>query len=637
MLPLAVYPFETSGADTPAKLSAETLYKDSPERAGKEVHDTRETDRSFLAMLVTSLFSFFLLCTVSVGWLRERGGSDHRSGRLSERILAALPPEDPSWATRQDRLERVSLALHHELYTAFLYVSLLSLLLPNILLIYLRSPLRIDGLFLARILGYVAMGIGFLALLERSYRAIEIAARHRGIVIQHFHCRDWPRVSLKWEWIIEIILRVGVVLTSLIYIGLTVLSSVQMARLRRDTLYPSRFELFFHRAIEIDQGVSPLVPLALVGAVLVAWCFWHLRRIRDLANRLPAEGALHALTALERPFCISEVRDRLFRIVPSTEGFALFLALACSVVWLATGFGKTVDGLVLSRTETRSAFDWLLAAGILGALSGSVWAGYRLAALWLSFAATLHENDVALAAIPFATVKEELGVRADLGLWPGGHRRNLARFARSRWEELGRTIEGAPNELRRALAQASRVAARTDSEQLAEDPEAATMIRTILQRMQTCEGVGPTTSDRAPWRRAMEQVAAVEMLRYVDWVVKHLRRLSTFLLLALVATTLLVSSYPYRPQQLIQTIALFVFAGIVVCLVVLIGAMNRNAGLSQMAVTEPGELTWDRTLFANLALYGIVPLIALISSQYSGLRETLFDWIKPLMQFLVKA
>jgi hypothetical protein len=163
------------------------------------------------------------------------------------------------------------------------------------------------------------------------------------------------------------------------------------------------------------------------------------------------------------------------------------------------------------------------------------------------------------------------------------------------------------------------------------------MIRTILQHLQTCEGVGPTPSDRAPWRRAMEQVAAVEMLRYVDWVVKHLRRLSTFLLLALVATTLLVSSYPYRPQQLIQTIALFVFAAIVVCLVWLIGAMNRNAGLSQMAVTEPGELTWDRTLFANLALYGIVPLVALISSQYSGLRETLFDWIKPLMQFLVKA
>ena len=368
MLPLAVYPFETSGTNTPAKVAAEILYKDSPKPAEKEVHDSRETDRSFLAMLVTSLFSFFLLCTVSVGWLRERRGSDHRSGRLSERILAALPPENPSWTTRQDRLERVSLALHHELYTAFLYVSLLSLLLPNILLIYLRSPLRMDGLRLARILGYAAMGIGFLALLDRSHRAVGIAVRHRAIVSSTSAAMT-GRGSRSWEWIIEIILRVGVVLVSLVYLGLTVLSSVQMVRLRRDTLYPSRFELFFHRAVEIDQGVSPLVPLALVGAVLVAWCFWHLRRIRDLATRLPAEGALHVLTAVERPLCISDVRDRLFRIVPSTEGFALFLALACSVVWLATGFGSTVDGLVLSGTGARSVSDWLLAAGIRSASS----------------------------------------------------------------------------------------------------------------------------------------------------------------------------------------------------------------------------------------------------------------------------
>jgi len=492
-------------------------------------------------------------------------------------------------------------------------------------------------LFLARILGYTATGVGLVALFERGARAIRIAVRYRSNAYEHQHARDWPRPGLKLEWTLEILLRLGVVLLALVYIGMNVFLAVQIVGLKLDDVDPSRFELFLHRAIELDQGVSPLVPLALIGAVLVAWCCWHLRRIRDLATRLPAEGALRAGLASERPFSISEVRDRLFRIVPGTAGFGLLIALGCSVVWLASGFGCTLDGLVLSGTGTWSAFDWLLCAGILGALSGSVWAGYRLVSIWRSFAETLHENDVALAAVPFAAVRKELGVQADLGLWPSSHRRNLARFARNRWYELSLAIEGAPNELRSALAPAASVAARADDQPFVEDRTALTLLQRMMERLQTSEGIGPNSDERAPWRRAMEQVVAVELLRYVDWVVKHLRRLSFFLMLALVGSTLLISSYPYRPQQLIQTIALFVFAAIVVCLVGLIGAMNRNAALSRMASTEPGELTWDRTLFANLALYGIVPLVALISTQYAGMRETLFDWIKPLINFLVKA
>ncbi|MEO6708180.1 MAG: hypothetical protein ABI054_14590 [Planctomycetota bacterium] len=51
----------------------------------------------------------------------------------------------------------------------------------------------------------------------------------------------------------------------------------------------------------------------------------------------------------------------------------------------------------------------------------------------------------------------------------------------------------------------------------------------------------------------------------------------------------------------------------------------------------PGELTWDRTLYANLALYGIVPAVTLISSQFPMLRETLFKWVDPLVKFVVSA
>jgi cytochrome b561 len=134
----------------------------------------------------------------------------------------------------------------------------------------------------------------------------------------------------------------------------------------------------------------------------------------------------------------------------------------------------------------------------------------------------------------------------------------------------------------------------------------------------------------------MDEVLALEILLFVEWVVRHMRRLSFFLLLALVLTTFLISSYPYRPQELVQTISIFVFGGIAVSLVVLVGAMSRNAGLSRMTAGDPGRVTWDRTLVANLGLYGLVPLLTLIGSRSPGLRKALFDWLGPLVDFLVK-
>ena len=90
-------------------------------------------------------------------------------------------------------------------------------------------------------------------------------------------------------------------------------------------------------------------------------------------------------------------------------------------------------------------------------------------------------------------------------------------------------------------------------------------------------------------------------------------------------------------HALFQTISLFIFAGVVACLVWVIGSMNRNDILSRMSGSTPGELTWDRTLYANLALYGIVPAVTLISSQFPMLRETLFKWVDPLVKFVVSA
>jgi hypothetical protein len=108
------------------------------------------------------------------------------------------------------------------------------------------------------------------------------------------------------------------------------------------------------------------------------------------------------------------------------------------------------------------------------------------------------------------------------------------------------------------------------------------------------------------------------------------------MLLSLLLTTLLVSSYPYQPQSLLRLILLLVLLGSVGAFVVVLVQMNRNEVLSRIARTEPGQITWNATFILNLLTFGVVPLLTLLSSEFPGLRNALFAWVQPLVNAVVK-
>lgn len=645
MLPLAVYPTQPAFTQTPVPLwtTVPASHARAPNRAGRAAHVApRASGRSFLAMLGTSGFALLLLCSIALDWIDAA-----RNGRLSTRILTDLPKRaKDDWRLSADRLERISLALHHELYTLFLGMTMWGLLLPNVLLICLRDTWSIDALSPARLLGVTALLVGLLWSIQRVRFAGRIVGEHCCDAREYLHAK-WPSPLLRRQWILELVLRAGVVFLAVCYVAANMALAVQIVCLDVQTGDPAAFPLFFHRAIEIDQGVSPLVPLALIGAVLIAWCGWHLARIRLLATRVPGERVFDVAprSRSNAQFFVSEVRERLFRILPNAHSVGVLCALAVALCWLWFSFERTLDGLVLRAGAPLPIFDVLFRAGIMGALAGSIWAGYRLTVVWRAFARTLYAHDALLSALPFTAIKKELSVRANLGLWPGSHTRNLPQAARSQWASLVATMAESAGEpaCPLSLAAVSQVAKTREVVRLEADAKAVRLLDDMIRLLgDACPRVANEGGDDKPaavpaWRTAMARVVALELLLYVEWVIRHLRRLSFFLFLALVLTTLLISSYPFQPQQLVQTLSLFVFAAIVACLVGLIGSMNRNAALSNMAASEPGELSWDRTLFTNLALYALLPLVTLISAQSPALRKLLTDWLTPLVGFMVKS
>jgi hypothetical protein len=134
------------------------------------------------------------------------------------------------------------------------------------------------------------------------------------------------------------------------------------------------------------------------------------------------------------------------------------------------------------------------------------------------------------------------------------------------------------------------------------------------------------------WMQRAEDFVALQVVDYTQWALEHLHKLAAFLFVSLLLSTLLLSSYPFPAQSLVKVVFLCVLLGTVAALLVVMVQMNRDEILSRISGTEPGKITWDSSFVLNAMLVGVVPLLALLSSEFPGVRKVLFAGLDPLLK-----
>lgn len=628
MLPLSIAPRpRDDGVDVPLAAAADSS-AGRVARAGKPI--------SIL------ILSWIALVTVASVWLARM---DRRIADTDGRLRGALPSAPPAGGKADlAELEEASLAIHHHMYRALLHFALVSLLLPLFALLFVDGPdASLNSLFA---LLFLAAGVAASAIVavRESRSAIDLSARYTPAAIAFAGPQSWRKDAAAAEWAVEIALRVAVALGSVGFVLLTTGLAAQIYLLDGDAEHADLVQLFLHRTVEVDQGLSMLVPLALIGLLAASWARWHLFRLQGLARPEPIHAALGA-----HGVPTAAVRAALFRVLPQTRSLLLLLAVVPAAAWAWMSFGRTHDGALFQRMDRLPFFDWLLTLGLLGALLGSVWAAVRLISIWSALREVLAQIAAPAATLPFGPLGKRLGLRVSLGLWPTMRGAELEAATTTRWRLYARN-EPEDAEEERAGGQALAPFDADFVDGAAAEPEAATvasrldvLVREFLRRApeptadaETAAGDAPKVAAAAS-ARAADDVLGAEIVLYLEGVVRQMRTLCFFLLVSVVLTTLLVHSYPFRPRELMQTASMFVFGGVIACLVWVIGSMNRNTTLSRATGSTPGELTWDRTLFANLAIYAILPIVALVTSQKPELRDTLSDWVKPVVRLLVNA
>ncbi len=411
--------------------------------------------------------------------------------------------------------------------------------------------------------------------------------------------------------------------------------------------------MFAYRALTLDSGASPLLPLLLIGACVALWSRWHVNRVESLRDDPTPFETLHKgagkgvlLTGPEAAH-VCEVRRAHERLVPAGTAIGttgLLLGVGLVGWWLE----RPLDASLAHFT-----FDWLLRAGVVFGFLATTWALLRLWRYW-------RDARVVLAGIrgtrlmpAFERLPEHFGrlvrmsspsgsARATfegaLALQWGYLRRLASRVRADAWPDMNTAVPfKAASDEGRLPDLVGLVRRLWDAEPQREDVEA--VVKALEKKDDRAEQRGTVghfrrthASDTGLVLRCAEEYVATHVAAYLAWVTARLRSLSLHILVSVLVVVALVSSYPIAPHGLVRTLVTALVAGSVGVVLVITVEADRDDVLSRISKTDPGQVTWDFRLVGRLLLFGVVPVLSLLSSEFPELRGFLFNWMEPLLR-----
>ena len=157
--------------------------------------------------------------------------------------------------------------------------------------------------------------------------------------------------------------------------------------------------------------------------------------------------------------------------------------------------------------------------------------------------------------------------------------------------------------------------------------------QTETQSLISCRTPSPGNSGSAADSGMPPHICAAEeffVLPYLGFIQNTLGRVRTiaFSIASLfVAATIGVSCYPFDPLPVIGAVFLILFALVGATIIFTYGEMCRDATLSHIANTTPGELGME--FWVKMAAFGIGPLIGLLTTLFPSMTDFVVSFLQP--------
>jgi hypothetical protein len=199
--------------------------------------------------------------------------------------------------------------------------------------------------------------------------------------------------------------------------------------------------------------------------------------------------------------------------------------------------------------------------------------------------------------------------------------------------EVAEAVEGEAGSAWLAWRRHARVASGSGSRERTEPPSSAGM-GNLPDANRTNTSAAelrlPDATERDSWFGECAQLVAVQIAFVLRDIVA---RTITCLFAAMLCLTLLTTShllYTFNGRASMLTIDLLAVAAAALSAVWILVDMERDHVLSRLRTTTPGriDINWD--FIKRIAVYGVLPLLAVIASLFPEIGGSLFGWLEPL-------
>jgi hypothetical protein len=137
----------------------------------------------------------------------------------------------------------------------------------------------------------------------------------------------------------------------------------------------------------------------------------------------------------------------------------------------------------------------------------------------------------------------------------------------------------------------------------------------------------PSTASLPPHIRNAEELVCFVYSAFIQNILGRMRSLVMGMTCVFISITIAVASYPFDPRPLLSSIVVALFVVLGATTFTVYSQMHRDATLSYLTDTRPGEL--DRDFWIKLISFGVAPALGLIASVFPEFTGFIFSWIQP--------
>ncbi len=596
---------------------------------------------SVVVLLGLGAFGFL----IAWSWLRElRGGSK-------------LPPPDSS--------RRLSLLLQEEMCTAGVLVVVACMVLPlpllclGILMPGSGMPLPFGPYLRWAYLSYwsglaVATGAGLVAAAAACAaltRAAVIGFRNRSVLGLAPRGRSDSRGGgARWQGVLDLGAHLAIFAVALCCLVLFV-KVVWLARLLAGQP-GGQLEIFLHRLVTLDSGLSLVVPLMLVGGILLTAFMWGLWHVRSLRSELALELCL---SPVEEPGInalfhrVDELNDRLLYLIPDRGTLATLIGAFVAAYFLWNGFDPTFESIAFAPLTDSRPLEHLLRLGVLSGVVAIAWFGYRFFSVWSAFSSTLS----ALGGRPIAGAFEHVETVLRRPMFPWAARRRLLSstidpLSSRALVQLNAEVSPGSDLARRLQAAGltheggmePRPAFRSTQERLAHvlvGVLATLAVEGAFRRVPRAKAAASADGKAASsGRSGAEAFFAAQVVAFCQKVLRQLWMLAAAAFATWILMSLLVSSYPQLAPSSVNTLLGLELGALVVVFLAATFQMSRDPVLSALSGSAAGQFSFDADTRFRLIMFVVTPFLALLGSETPVVRSLVGTSFFELLKLLTR-